>query len=391
MHRLYLSLSEPDDSLRWHAPDGARGVAASAAELPPAREIWLVAPAHRVSLKELRLSRRAVRQLGGALINALEDRLLADPALVHAALGRPEAEDRHPLALLERAWLEQHLARCRQMGLEPAGMAPEPLLWGEADGECWQARWDGVTGFVRTSRQGGFALDDGSVAEPPLALRLALAEAREQGVAPAALLLETDLAVDLAAWSARLDCPVRAGRLEPDPRPPLLNVLQGDYAPDSHAAWRRFFRPEDGGRYRLAAGLALAALAVHGIGVSADWARLSLENRELRGEMRRVFQETFPQTQAIVDPSLQMQRQWTDLRRARGEAGAQDFLPLLAAVSAHVGAPAGLRYETGRLVLEGPARLDREALAAALASRGYRHAISGEGAARRIEITPERP
>jgi len=392
--RLFISLPDTlpenlapfDWRLPGHQPES--GQAANAAALPAADEIWLALPAARVLLSSIKLSRRALKQLNGALGNALEDQLMLDPSTAHIALGKALPDDLHPLAVIDIAWLEQALALCRQHEIAVAGAIPETLLWlGEDAENQWNLRWNGHGGFVRTGACSGFTLDDGDADTPPLALQLAIAEARQKNAMPSVINIETGLEVNLEAWSRQLDCPVQAQTLRADPHPPAINLLQGAYASNRRgggfgnsrlANIAQLFGTEHAPKYRIAAGLALAALLVHVLGTSADWARLSWENEKMRAEMRMVFQETFPETQAIVDPVLQMQRQLTELRRARGFAENGDVLHALAAIGGQVGGINGFSYENGRLTLEQPSTTDIEALRSALAAQGYQVAASGE-------------
>lgn len=390
MIRLFITLSDPLpeqlSDVAWRLQGGAnaaeQGVAATTGDLPRADEIWLALPAGRVLLSSLALSRKALRQLQGALSNALEDKLMLDPALVHVALGKPQADAVNPVAAIEIAWLEQTLALCRQHGIEPYGAIPETLLWqGDAPAGQWCARWTNQAGFVRTGASAGFALDDGDVETPPLALQLALAEARRNGNLPDSIALASDVAVDVAAWSRKLECPVQLQTLQADPLPPALNLLQGPYASRRRGS-RGWFVDLAGsaqiGKFRLAAGLLAAALGVHVLATLADWGRLAYENKQLRGEMRQVFQATFPQTRAIVDPTLQMRRQLADLRRAHGYADTGDFLHGLNALSGQVGGVNGMQYENARLTLLQPRATDLDGLRNTLQSQGYRLSIAGD-------------
>lgn len=389
--RLWLTLPDPlPDGLErvtWFAaaqPD-ARGECAPA-ELPRAQEIWLALPAARVPLTELTLSPRALRQLRGSLAYALEDRLMLDPADAHVVLSKTARDDRHAAASVERAWLARALALCQAHGIRPAGAAPEPLVWRAApdtggDGDdVWLSRWDGRGGFARTGGTAGFALDGGDRQTPPLALRLACDEARRQGHAPARLLLETagDAGVDAAAWERMLQCPVQPATLRVDAHVPAINLLQGEFAP------RRALRLELG-RYRLAAALTLAALGVHVLGSALDWARLAWQERALRAEARQIFQATFPDAQAIVDPALQMRRQLMALRNQRGYARPGDLLHALDALGGGVRDVAGLNYAEGRLLLRQARVDDLAGLRARVERHGYR--LEAEGGGARVDLT----
>jgi len=396
LKRLFLTVPDPLPEgladIPWRmSPDS--GMAADVAHLPEADEIWLVLPASRVLLSSLTVSRRALRQLNGALGNALEDRLMLDPAQVHVALGKPEPGDVHPVAVIEIAWLEQALALCRRQGIEPIGAVPEMLLCEtEVEPGHWSARWRDHQGYVRTGVSAGFALDDGDSSTPPLALQLAVTEARRRNSAPLGIALEAEPPVDAEAWSRHLDCPVRLQTLRADERAPAINLLQGPYASRRGGGWLAdLVSSANLARYRLAAGIALAALGVHVLGTLADWARLSHENRQLRAEMRQVFQETFPETRAIVDPSLQMRRQLADLRRARGILETGDFLHALGAVAGQVSGVDGLNYDNSRLTLEQPRATDLDGLRTALGAQGYRVSDAGEPGQRTISLERGQP
>jgi len=216
------------------------------------------------------------------------------------------------------------------------------------------------------------------------------------GEPPSALILETALEVEDSAWRQALDCPIHRQALRPDPHSPAINLLQGAYAARRRGGGLATRLGLASGRqvatYRLAAGLLVAALAVQVLGTAADWARLSWENRKLREEMRQVFKETFPHTQAIVDPALQMQRQLADLRGARGYAKTGDFLHALTAAGGQMGGVAGLNYEGGRLTLLQPRATDLGGLRGALAAQGYQMAAAnGEDGNQTVTIERSRP
>jgi type II secretory pathway component PulL len=123
---------------------------------------------------------------------------------------------------------------------------------------------------------------------------------------------------------------------------------------------------------------AAAVLAVHTALTVGDWWRLSSETQQLKTQMERQFREIFPDTQAVVNAPLQMQRSLGRLRREAGVPDASDFIPLLAAVAPSLSA-AGLhtermRYERGTLEVDVsmPAEAGRETLEKQLHVPGYR-------------------
>ena len=78
---------------------------------------------------------------------------------------------------------------------------------------------------------------------------------------------------------------------------------------------------------------AAVLIAAHVALTAADWARLSSESSSLQSRMESEFRRLFPDTTAVVDAPLQMQRRVADLRRNSGMGDASDLLPMLAAIS----------------------------------------------------------
>jgi hypothetical protein len=83
--------------------------------------------------------------------------------------------------------------------------------------------------------------------------------------------------------------------------------------------------------------------------------------------MESTFRSTFPGTQVVVDPVLQMTRQVTALRSRSGQSGPDDFLPLLGRLGEALG-PAGtdalaaMEFRDGRLKVRfRPDRVDGRA------------------------------
>jgi type II secretion system protein L len=182
--------------------------------------------------------------------------------------------------------------------------------------------------------------------------------------------------------------------LRADPLPPTINLLQGPYASrrrGSSGWFADLVSHQHLAKYRLAAGIAAAALAVHILGTLADWARLSHENSQLRAEMRQVFKDTFPQTQAIIDPSLQMRRQLADLRRAHGYVDSGDFLHAVNAITGQVSGVHQLNYENSRLTLVQPRATDLDGLRTTLAAQGYQMATQGEPGNQSVTLERSQP
>ena len=282
------------------------------------------------------------------LAYAVEERLVGDVENEHFVAGKTGPDGQTPVWVVGRGRLRALLTAFRELGRTPRRVISELQLAALAPGR-WSVCLSGQGGFVRVGSEAGFAFDDARH-ESPAALRLALQAARKTGHAPETIdvYCAQGLDVDAAAWQSALGIPIhRAGEYAWDrvPAGATRNLLSGEFTPQGgrRAVWAAF-------RPALALGaLTLVLYAVSSIG---GWIWLDREAGSLRAQAAEVFRAAFPQVQAVVDPSLQMQRLYDQLKREHGQLGEGDFLPLLAAVS---GALAGqgryrsMSYEEGRL------------------------------------------
>jgi type II secretion system protein L len=204
-------------------------------------------------------------------------------------------------------------------------------------------------------------------------LRLALQAARKAGSAPESIdiLCAQGVEIDVAAWQTVLGVPARpAGEYawRGVPAGAMRNLLVGEFAPQGErgAAWMAF---------RPALVLGAVGLLLYAVFSVGEWIWLDHKAANLRTQAVEAFRVAFPQVQTIVDPSLQMQRLYDELRRERGQLGESDFLPMLAAVSEALAAQGRYRsmsYEDGRLefTVALPDAPAAERLRDALARRG---------------------
>jgi len=101
------------------------------------------------------------------------------------------------------------------------------------------------------------------------------------------------------------------------------NLLQGAYKPRHHG--------QGYGRYKTAAVLLFAALVIHLIANGYEYFDLVSKNKQLDEDIKAVFLDTFPDTQRIVNPSLQMTQRAKQLKS--GYVGAGEFQNLLSSVA----------------------------------------------------------
>lgn len=344
---LHQGCSEPR---HWPAADHCEGVLT----------------AEQCLLLTLSLPRAASARSTAALSYALEDHLLGESEGEHCVIGNNLPQPGTPAnALLPTAvWVIRrqrldtlratlnHLGRPLRRLVSELALLPLPAPSGWS--LCLKPQPQ--ASFVRQGTETGFCChpDPDTPSVPPLELRLALQATPQPPalldlyLAPGAALTETQC----ADWQAALGIPVRlAGEYswrtaahETTYRT-ARSLLTGDFAPprDARHGW---------GSLRPALLLAILTLTLYTLFSLGEWFWLAQRQDQLRQQMVSRFRSSFPQVQAVVDPSLQMQRMYDQLRRERGQLGQADFLPLLAAaseVTAGQGQLRRLAFEEGRL------------------------------------------
>lgn len=287
---------------------------------------------------------------------ALEDRLLGDIDAEHFVPGDETRDGQTPVWVISRARLQTLLAVLRPLNRSPQRLISELQLIPCTSPDAWSVCLKSRSGFVRMSPESGFSFDlpEGNVSQPPLELQLAL-QAASSTSTPKRIEIHTEpgIAFDrthIHAWQNCLGLSVQhAGdylwRDAPDHA--ARNLLTGDFAPPRA-------RGEGWSSLRPAAWIAAFSLAIYSVFSFAEWAHLEHQKSTLRQQMTDRFRATFPQAQTIVDPVLQMQRLYDQLRRERGQLGATDFLPLLAATTETAIAPDAIRridFEEGHIDL----------------------------------------
>jgi general secretion pathway protein L len=306
----------------------------------------VVVAADLVLLERLTVPAAQQRRVGEALRFLAEDAALPDPERLHVAAEVAPAKDSIAVAIIERQWLKDLLARLERAGLSPQSAVPESLLAPIEPG-AWCVVCNGPESFARTGTAEGFALDSPRPGEVPVALTLAVAKQ-----APEKIVVRTApdaVAPEVGRWSVVLGVPVEAGpawHWAEAPARGTIELLQREFAQrGAERGWRE--------RMRRPALLAGALVVLASLGIGLEWWSKAREQRELVAEMRAIYRETFGEAAVIVDPPLQMERALADLRGRSGVASPGDFVPLVAAVSELLD-PARQRielvaYERGRL------------------------------------------
>ena len=365
-------------SWRWQRRSGdtQTGDAARLADLPggaTAGPVFVWTPAADTVLTEARLPTTSRARIAQALPYALEDQLLGDPEQLNFSWRR-EADDRLSVAVTSRERLQAWTDALVQARLKPRSLCPVTLAVPLAL-DCWSAAFLGDELLVRRGEVSGFVCP-AAVDAPPTLLVAAMQEASRLKQAPECLVLfHSPKGLRADAWQSALGVPVRVERAS------IWEAQTGPHVPINLLGRERAASPVsmDALRPYLVAAVALTVWMIGSIAFDAtEWWRLKRQQTQATEEMTRLLREVFPETRAVLDPAIQMQRNLEALQAKQG-AGNVDFLPLLARTTTVLRASPrvrvrGLRYADRALTLEltWPTPASPEALRAALEAAGLR-------------------
>jgi general secretion pathway protein L len=320
------------------------------ADIPHAEAVEAVLPSTRVLFARLKLPRVNASTIRELLPFAVEDRLLADPAHIHAVAGPTDARGETVVAVIDREWFHGMLAALAGSGIHPTRAWCESAILAGGHGD-WNLVLGTTRGMLVDDEGISTTFDSGSFTTLPLAIRIALDEASQRGERPTSVRVHTEGATplpDLAPWSAESGVKFSPGGqwealARDEPPPNAINLLTDEFAT----------RPSGLARLRvpraaiaLVAVIALLQIALVGI----DAWRLERERAVLEARREAIFRDAFPEAKVVVDPELQMSRNLAELRRTRGLASDDDFLSALTRAARESPAkPKSLQFTNGRL------------------------------------------
>lgn len=373
---LVLRLADPVTWIITDAGGGrigpvSTGDLADAAPLAAERPLVVIAPGASVTFAQPELPVKSGARLAQIVPYAMEELLAGEVEQFHFAVGRTDAEGRTLVAAVRRDELRGWMDALKSAGLDPQSLVPEPLCVPDNPGKI-VAVIDAGHLFVRAPGVLPVALDAEPLTE---AFALAGLEGEDRHV---------QLYVSQEDWQHSREM-IEALRevtgsldlqLLPDGALPLLaagsvrsdtlSLLQGEFS--RRTGWRAEWQ-----RWRIAAFLALAALALH-IGVRGyDLIRLRAEEQRLDVSVEQAVRIALPDVERIVDARAQIEQRLA----GGGAADPQGLLARLAAVGGAMSGATGptiesLGWRNGSLQLQMIAA-DTDALARfaqALTARG---------------------
>jgi hypothetical protein len=284
---LLADTPSPEHEVAWALFDSAGACTGSGRARPPALpradRFEAVVAASRVRIAVIALPPMPASRLANAARFALEDQL-ADPSEAQQlALSIQQPDGSVRAVVVDRALL-QAIALGEALP-QPARIVAEPDL--AAAGSEW--RWcasEGRDGFVRCPDGSAFPVDapggDGAL---PSELALALGQATRSGTALVRVLVDAPFAdALLARWQRETGVIFRLGKpwhwhaVSPEALSAAIDLLPGARAPAP-----TYSRPGHVRLFARALWIAAAALALHILATTGEWAWLKLDGwREAR-------------------------------------------------------------------------------------------------------------
>lgn len=318
------------------------------------RRVRLVFDPRDVTLLPLHTPRLSAARLRKALPGLVEESLLQDPAACVLAASLPQAGGTGRVAVVDRAWFDRIVAAFEARGLRVTGAWAAPLSLPEFAG-AWSLavtgtsialRMDGLRGLGwsrpqdasdQRSQEAAFVdLFTAAAADPNPSPATAGPSGLPERIVAYLESETTDSQSAVSGTGLTRTALTRAAAhlglaLEVKPITELAKAVP---ALDLMPARARLARPLrwqfDASEWRVPGLWALAVVAVLVLGLNLHRASLESERAAIRASLEADFRRVLPGDRVIVDPLLQVSRHVSTLRVQSGQAGSDDFLPLLA-------------------------------------------------------------
>jgi general secretion pathway protein L len=342
---LVLRLANPISWVITGADGGrlgpvATGEFADAAPVAAERQVVVIAPGSSITLARPELPVKSGTRLAQVVPYAMEESLAGEVEQFHFAIGMTDDAGATEVAALRREELRGWLDALAAAGIQPAAVVPDTLCIPDNPAKTVVVIDSGQL-LVRAPGSLPVALD-----AEPLTESFALAGLEGEDrhvqlyVAQQDWQYSREMIETLREVTGSLDLQILPDGALPllaaaAVRPGALSLLQGEFT--RRAGWRAEWQ-----RWRVAAFLAMAALALH-VGVRGyDLLSLHAEQRRLDAAIEQAARVALPDVERIEDARAQVEQ------RLAGAGGAdpEGFLGQLAAVAGALAGAPGPRLES---------------------------------------------
>jgi general secretion pathway protein L len=309
------------------SPQMAEGTLEEAANLAKGRRTQVFIPSTELLITEVKIPTKNRQRLIQAAPFSLENELTEDVSQLHFAAGNIGSDNVTPVIVIARQRLDHWLETLETAGIEPIAIYADLLSLPYESG-AWILYQNNQFLNVRTDSERGFSADS---INGEATLRLALQQESERPPDKITLYQSPDCEepIDLERLVGDYEIDVRhldshakltALLAENLVEKQQINLLQGDYlrVDKMTLQWKRW--------------LPAAVLFALFIGITLimniqQYRQLEQQNVALDQQIRKVFQQAFPDVKRIVDPKVQMEQKLKSLRSG-GTGNSMQFTSL---------------------------------------------------------------
>jgi general secretion pathway protein L len=335
--RLFLTADFKNQNLHdWLVLDQSgrliRQGKSALSELPVCTETEVVIPTHLVNFINVNLPDATGKKLDLMLPFIVEEYILSNPDDVHVIIGSRNG-DRATLVIVQKFWMKEFMATLSSAKIQVKRMFPDCLLLSLRN-DSWTLAQQETTLLVRTGQIDGFALNlaNSDVQVAYNFLQMALKE-KNQPTKSITLRAYGELSETLKEWESNLGAHVGEmieGEWRSNKLLAPLNLLQKDFLGSNDFVQRLY-------HFKGCAILAIFILILHFCFTLVEVGLQYQKVHQINHQMTSLFKSSFPDTTAIVDAPLQMQRKLQEANHALGEVSNSDYQPLLASISEIIG------------------------------------------------------
>jgi general secretion pathway protein L len=285
------------------------------------RRVVLLLAATDVTLLTLPVPPLSGARLKAALPGLVEEHILGDPAEAVLVAGPIQPDNKRPVAVVQRDWLESLVRSLLAQGARTVAALPSQLCLPLQPGSVSAA----IDGGELTLRQGLYqGLGLGLDGPPAAALQTARALA---GDAPLVLYVPPEQLGEYQALAAEAGPGIALEANDWAHWVAGAKTTNFDLVPGIGAAGAR---ATDWRRWRWPIALASLAVVVTLIGLNIEWLRLRGEEAQIRRTMAQTFRNAYPRD-PVINPVAQMRQNIARAQANTGQVGTDEFTWLAAA------------------------------------------------------------
>ncbi len=273
--------------------------------LPRNADCELVLHPSDVVILEIRPPKLSGSKLAKALPSLVEERLIGDVDSIHVVATPRAPHGTAVAAAVDRALLRRTLDLFERLKRRVVSVVPAPFALSYA-ADRWRVRIVDGAGSVRTGPASGASFENKY--DVPVELELLI----KQAVVPPAF-IEVDGDCDAGVWSQALGVPVKQVPPETTAPPPMLDLLQFQFAVGL----------TDWSRWRMTALLVIVLSVVMLAGLNLHAWKLRSEEQVLRERMASIVKDVIPGVSVVLDPMVQVRQRVDQLRIGAGIKSAE--------------------------------------------------------------------